>query len=84
MKSMKKQTATKKLPSLRVVFDREEDGRWIAEVPKLPGVLSYGKTKHEAQRRVSAIALRTLADTVEQGGTLTRISPLFDYEMASR
>ena len=53
-------------------------------VAGLPGVLSYGKTKHEAQRRVSAIALRTLADTVEQGGTLTRISPLFDYEMASR
>jgi predicted RNase H-like HicB family nuclease len=80
---MKKRTQ-KTASSLRVVFDREEDGRWIAEVPKLPGVLSYGKTKQEAQRRVSAIALRTLADTVEQGGTLTRISSLFDYEMAGR
>jgi len=79
-----KKKARKASPSFRVIFDREEDGRWIAEVPKLPGVLSYGKTRQEAQRRVSAVALRTLADTVEQGGALTRISPLFDYEMAGR
>jgi predicted RNase H-like HicB family nuclease len=79
---MKKTTRT--ISSFQVVFDREEDGRWIAEVPKLPGVLSYGRTKQEAQRRVSAIALRTLADTVEQGGAMTRLSSLFDYGMAGR
>jgi predicted RNase H-like HicB family nuclease len=79
-----KKTARKSVPSLQVVFDREVDGRWIAEVPKLPGVLSYGKTKQEAQRRVSAVALRTLADTVEQGGRMTAVSPLFDYGMAGR
>ncbi|MEK7069083.1 MAG: hypothetical protein AAB947_01730 [Patescibacteria group bacterium] len=41
---------------LSVEFDREEDGRWIAEVPKLPGVLAYGATKREALRRVYAVA----------------------------
>ena len=50
---------------LSVEFDREEDGRWIAEVPKLPGVLAYGATKREALRRVYAVALRTLADSYE-------------------
>ena len=80
---MKKQ-AQKNVDSFQVIFDREEDGRWIAEVPKLPGVLSYGKTKQEAQRRVSATALRTLADTVEKGGTLRRLTSLFDYGMAGR
>ena len=48
--------------TLAIEFDREEDGRWIAEVPTLPGVLAYGSTKQDAFRRVSAIALRTLAD----------------------
>jgi predicted RNase H-like HicB family nuclease len=79
-----KKSARQNAPSLRVVFDREEDGRWIAEIPKLPGVLSYGRTKHEAKRRVSAIALRTLADTVEQGGPLARLASLFDYGVAGR
>lgn len=79
-----KKTVRKTPTSLKVIFDREEDGRWIAEIPKLPGVLSYGKTKQEAQRRVSAIALRTLADSVEQGNRVNSISPLFDYGMASR
>ena len=49
-----------RVPSLSIAFDREKDGRWIAEVPKLPGVMAYGATKHEAQRKVFAIALRTL------------------------
>ena len=54
---MKSRTQT----SLKVEFDREEDGRWIAEVPKLPGVLAYGRTKQEALKKVYSIALRTLA-----------------------
>ncbi|ABF43102.1 conserved hypothetical protein [Candidatus Koribacter versatilis Ellin345] len=39
-----------------VEFDREEDGRWIAEIPNLPGVLAYGKTKNEALAKVQALA----------------------------
>jgi len=62
------------LSSLKVLFDREVDGRWIAEVPRLPGVMTYGKTKREAQQKVSAIALRALADRVEQGATPATVS----------
>ena len=69
---------------MKVEFEHEEDGRWIAEVPKLPGVMAYGKTKQEAQRKVYAIALRTLADNVEQGNTPAPVSRLFTYGMARR
>jgi predicted RNase H-like HicB family nuclease len=48
-----------------IVFDREEDGRWIAEIEKLPGVLAYGASKHEAQSKVEALALRVIADRIE-------------------
>ena len=74
----------KLLSSLAVEFDREEDGRWIAEVPKLPGVLAYGATKREALRHVYAVALRTLADTVEEGGMPAPVSRLFGYGVAGR
>ena len=58
-----------KTPSFLVEFERETDKRWIADVPKLPGVMAYGKTKDEARKKVFAIALRTLADKVERGIT---------------
>lgn len=48
-----------------IVFDREEDGRWIAEIEDLPGVLAYGATKTEAQSKVEALALRVVADRIE-------------------
>jgi predicted RNase H-like HicB family nuclease len=48
-----------------IVFDREEDGRWIAEIEALPGVLAYGATKQEAQSKVEALALRVIADRIE-------------------
>ncbi len=50
-----------------VEFEREEDGRWIADVPDLPGVMVYGATKEEALRAVEALALRVLADRLEHG-----------------
>ncbi len=50
---------------LQITFDREEDGRWIAEIESLPGVLAYGGTKHEAQSKVEALALRVIADRIE-------------------
>jgi len=49
-----------------IVFDREEDGRWIAEIESLPGVLAYGATKREAQSKVEALALRVIADRIEK------------------
>ncbi|MBI4088861.1 type II toxin-antitoxin system HicB family antitoxin [Candidatus Kaiserbacteria bacterium] len=82
MKKRNKQLA--RLSSLAVEFDREVDGRWIAEIPKLPGVMAYGATKRDALQRVYAIALRTLADSVEQGSLFTTVSRLFGYGVASR
>lgn len=51
----------------RVDVEFEEDGRWLAEVPELPGVLAYGATAPEAQARVQALALRVVADRLEHG-----------------
>jgi predicted RNase H-like HicB family nuclease len=48
-----------------IVFDREEDGRWIAEINSLPGVLAYGASRNEAQSKVEALALRVVADRIE-------------------
>jgi predicted RNase H-like HicB family nuclease len=48
-----------------IVFDREEDGRWIAEIESLPGVLAYGATRKEAQSKVEALAPRVIADRIE-------------------
>jgi len=52
---------------LRIDIDREDDGRWIAEVPDLPGCMSYGVTKEDAIRTVEALALHLLADRCENG-----------------
>ncbi len=52
---------------LRIEIEREEDGRWLAEVPALPGVLAYGITVDEARTRVTALALRVIADRLEHG-----------------
>jgi predicted RNase H-like HicB family nuclease len=48
--------------NFKIKYDREEDGRWIAEVPSLPGVMVYGATKAEAARAVRVLAHRVLGD----------------------
>ena len=48
-------------------IDREEDGRWIAEIPSLPGCMAYGVTRDEAVRLVEALALRIMAERLEAG-----------------
>lgn len=50
-----------------IELEQEADGRWIAEVPDLPGVLAYGATDREANARVQALALRVVADRLEHG-----------------
>ena len=45
----------------------EEDGRWLAEVPQLPGVLAYGSSRDEAMARAEILALRVLAERMEHG-----------------
>lgn len=52
---------------LPIEIEREDDGRWLAEVPDLPGVLACGDTEAEAVARVQTLALRVLADRVEHG-----------------
>jgi len=49
----------------KIEIEREDDGRWIAEVPELPGVQTYGKSRDEAIAHVQALALRVLADRLE-------------------
>ncbi len=48
-----------------IEYEQEEDGRWIAEVPELPGALAYGSTAEEAMAKVEALALRALAERLE-------------------
>ena len=60
-----------------IELEQEDDGRWIAEVTELPGVMAYGSTSDEAQAKVQALALRVVADRLEHneaGPNLLRIS----------
>jgi len=50
-----------------IELEQEDDQRWIAEVADLPGVLAYGQTREEAIANAKALALRVLADRIEQG-----------------
>ncbi len=53
--------------TLRIELDREDDGRWIAEIPSLPGVMVYGPSRDEAIVAVKVLALRVIADEIEHG-----------------
>lgn len=50
---------------LSLVVERESDGRWIAEVPELPGVLVYGASQADAMAKAEVLALRVLAERIE-------------------
>lgn len=52
---------------LTLECEREQDGRWLAEVPQLAGVLAYGATDQEAMARAEVLALRVLAEQIEHG-----------------
>jgi predicted RNase H-like HicB family nuclease len=53
--------------TLLLELEQEDDGRWIAEIPALPGVMAYGGTRDAAIAAVKALALRVLADRLEHG-----------------
>ena len=64
---------------LGIESEVEEDGRWLAEVAALPGVMAYGGTDAEARARVKALALRVIADRLDNGEPLPReIAKLFE------
>ena len=62
---------------MRIEIEREEDGRWIAEVAELSGVLAYGKTREDAVAKVEALALRVIADRLDHGETIPELDELF-------
>ncbi len=62
---------------MNIEIEREEDGRWIAEVPDLPGVMVYGQSQEEAIAKVKALALRVLADRLEHGEEIPELRNLF-------
>lgn len=53
--------------SLKIELEREDDGRWVAEIPGLPGVLAYGDDRDQAVRAAQTLALRVIADRLEHG-----------------
>ena len=62
---------------MRIEIEREDDGRWIAEVPDLPGVMVYGATRQEALAKAEALALRVIADRLDHGETVPELDELF-------
>ena len=61
----------------KVETEQEVDGRWIAEVADLPGVLVYGQSRDEAIRKAQALSLRVLAERLEHGETLPQVENVF-------
>jgi len=53
--------------NLNIELDREADGRWIADIPTLPGVMVYGESQPEAIKKVQILALHVIADLIESG-----------------
>ena len=62
---------------MNIEIEREEDGRWIAEVPDLPGVMVYGQSRQEALSKVETLALRVIADRLEHGEAIPELDELF-------
>jgi len=62
---------------MNVEIEREEDSRWIAEIPDLPGVMTYGQSREETISKVKALALRVLADRLERGETIPELPEIF-------
>jgi predicted RNase H-like HicB family nuclease len=62
---------------LNLEVEQEQDGRWIAEVPDLPGVLAYGASRDQAIAYAEALAFRVLAECIENGESIPQIPIMF-------
>ena len=60
-----------------IEIEREEDGRWIGEIPELPGVMVYGQSREDVIVRAQALALRVLADRLEHGESVPKLDTIF-------
>jgi predicted RNase H-like HicB family nuclease len=63
---------------MRIETEKEEDGRWIAEVTELSGVMTHGQTREEAIAKVEALALRVIADRLDHGEGIPELDELFE------
>ena len=63
---------------LRGEIEREDDGRWIADIVDLPGVMAYGATKDEAIQKATALAYRVIADRIEHGDMTAKAGIVLD------
>jgi len=68
--------------TLTVETERETDGRWIAEIPQIPGAMAYGETRDEAVARVEALGLRVLAERIEKGEISPELQQVFSIAAA--
>ena len=62
---------------MNIEIEREADGRWIAEVPDLPGVMAYGRTRKQAIAKAESLALRVIADRLDHGEAVPELRELF-------
>jgi predicted RNase H-like HicB family nuclease len=62
---------------LKIEVDEETDGRFIAEVPDLPGLMAYGQSREEAISKVEALALHAIADRIENGESIPELPQIF-------
>jgi predicted RNase H-like HicB family nuclease len=62
---------------VKIEIEQENDGRWIAEVADLPGVMAYGTSREEAIAKVQALALRVLADRLDHGDEIPELREVF-------
>lgn len=65
-----------------VEIEQETDGRWIAEIPQIPGAMAYGNSSDEAVARVQALGLRVLAERIEKGERSPEIEQVFSVATA--
>jgi predicted RNase H-like HicB family nuclease len=65
-----------------IEIEQEKDGRWIAEIPQIPGAMVYGQSREQAVSRVEALALRVLAERIEHGETSPVIEKVFSVAAA--
>jgi predicted RNase H-like HicB family nuclease len=63
--------------AMTIEIEREDDGRWMTEIPELPGVMAYGTTREEALASVKALALRVMADRLENGEAIPELAGVF-------
>ena len=62
---------------MRIDIEQEQDGRWLAEISDLAGVLAYGETPQAATAKVKALALRVMADRLEHGEAIPELGDVF-------